>query len=67
MDLHMPLMDGFEATKKIREFNKETPIIGLSADVMTESVSSLQSIGMNDFVTKPFRPNDFFIKLKSYF
>lgn len=67
MDLHMPLMDGFEATKKIREFNKETPIIGLSADVMTESLSSLQSIGMNDFVTKPFRPNDFFIKLKSYF
>ncbi len=66
MDLHMPLMDGFEATKKIREFNKDTPIIGLSADVMTESVSSLQAIGMNDFVTKPFRPNDFFIKLKSY-
>lgn len=66
MDLHMPLMDGFEATKKIREFNKDTPIIGLSADVMTESVSSLQSIGMNDFVTKPFRPNDFFIKLKTF-
>ena len=66
MDLHMPLMDGFEATKKIREFNKDTPIIGLSADVMTESVSSLQSIGMNDFVTKPFRPNDFFNKLKTY-
>lgn len=66
MDLHMPLMDGFEATKKIREFNKDTPIIGLSADVMTESVASLQAIGMNDFVTKPFRPNDFFIKLKSF-
>ncbi len=66
MDLHMPLMDGFEATKKIREFNKDTPIIGLSADVMTESVSSLQGIGMNDFVTKPFRPNDFFLKLKSF-
>lgn len=66
MDLHMPLMDGFEATKKIREFNTDTPIVGLSADVMTESVSSLQSIGMNDFVTKPFRPNDFFQKLKRY-
>ena len=66
MDLHMPLMDGFEATKKIREFNKDTPIVGLSADVMTESVASLQAIGMNDFVTKPFRPNDFFIKLKSF-
>ncbi|MBC7714301.1 MAG: response regulator [Rhizobacter sp.] len=66
MDLHMPLMDGFEATKKIREFNKITPIIGLSADVMTESVTSLQAIGMNDFVTKPFRPNDFFNKLKSF-
>jgi PAS domain S-box-containing protein len=66
MDLHMPLMDGLEATKKIREFNKETPIIGLSADVMTENVTSLQAIGMNDFVTKPFRPADFFNKLKSY-
>lgn len=62
----MPLMDGFEATKKIREFNNDTPIIGLSADVMTESVASLQAVGMNDFVTKPFRPNDFFIRLKSY-
>lgn len=67
MDLHMPQMDGFEATKKIREFNKDVPIIGLSADVMTESLASLQAIGMNDFVTKPFRPNIFFIKLKSYF
>jgi PAS domain S-box-containing protein len=66
MDLHMPLMDGFEATKKIREFNKHTPIIGLSADVMTESITTLQAIGMSDFVTKPFRPNDFFLKLKSY-
>lgn len=66
MDLHMPLMDGFEATKKIREFDQETPIIGLSADVMTESVATLQAIGMSDFVTKPFRPNDFFLKLKSF-
>ena len=66
MDLHMPLMDGLEATKKIREFNIDVPIIGLSADVMTESVSSLQLIGMNDFVTKPFNPTDFFYKLKTY-
>lgn len=66
MDLHMPLMDGFEATLKIREFNKVTPIIGLSADVMTESLQSLQKIGMDDFVTKPFKPVDFFSKLKSF-
>ncbi len=66
MDLHMPLMDGFEATKKIREFNTLTPIIGLSADVMTESISSLQDIGMDDFVSKPFKPSDFYDKLYSF-
>lgn len=66
MDLHMPIMDGFEATKTIRTFNQDIPIIGLSADVMSDSISNLISKGMNDFVTKPFKPNDFHSVLMKY-
>ncbi len=56
MDCNMPIMDGFEATKLIRKFEKENdikdiPIIALSADD-PEEVNYLE-LGMNDFVTKP--------------
>lgn len=66
MDLHMPVMDGLEATRLIREFDQTTPIIGLSADVMTDNSTKLSSLGMNDFVTKPFKPNEFLHKISSF-
>ncbi len=59
MDLHMPVMDGIEATKEIRKFNETTPIIGLSADVMSHGYSQFLSYGMNQFITKPFNPTNF--------
>ena len=53
MDLQMPIMDGFEATRKIREFNKNIPIIALSAAVMQEDVKLTQDAGMNQHLAKP--------------
>lgn len=58
MDLHMPEMDGIDATKAIREgrlegVNAEIPIVCLTADVFKETKESIFSAGMNDFVTKP--------------
>ena len=53
MDLQMPNMDGFEATEKIREFDKETPIIALSAAVMQKDKELTSKAGMNDHLTKP--------------
>jgi PAS domain S-box-containing protein len=58
MDLSMPVMDGFTATQKIREKNKEVPIIAHSAFVLNnEKAFALQS-GCNDFLAKPVKQED---------
>jgi CheY-like chemotaxis protein len=58
MDLHMPEMDGIEATKAVREgrvrnVDPELPVVCLTADVFKETKEAIFSVGMNDFVTKP--------------
>jgi CheY-like chemotaxis protein len=54
MDLQMPIMNGFEATKHIRNtMNLQIPIIALTADVTTVDVEKCKSIGMNDYISKP--------------
>lgn len=59
MDLHMPIMNGIEATKAIRNYEIEnslipTPIIALTADVMQDTYTAVYQAGMDDFITKPF-------------
>jgi len=63
MDMRMPVMDGLEATKKIREFDKEVPIICMSANVYKEDKLTAQAVGMNDFIEKPLDKSDIEIKL----
>ncbi len=59
MDMQMPIMDGLSATKNIRKLPVNQPwIIGLSADAFTESRDAALSIGMNEYLTKPFRLED---------
>ncbi len=56
MDVHMPVMDGIEATRKIREGNREgkqVPIIGLTASVMKDEIDVYLKAGMNAVVEKP--------------
>lgn len=54
MDLQMPEMNGFEATKYIRNTMRSTiPIIALTADVTTVDVDKCIALGMNDYITKP--------------
>jgi len=54
MDLQMPEMNGFEATKYIRDtMNSKIPIIALTADVTTVDVEKCKAVGMNDYVSKP--------------
>ena len=59
MDCHMPEMDGFKTTQIIRDFEKQnqqepTPIIALTADVLTGITQQCHQAGMNDYLSKPF-------------
>lgn len=58
MDLHMPLMDGFETTRNIRLYEKEnklneTPILAVTASHPAEDKEKCFDAGMNDFIQKP--------------
>lgn len=53
MDIQMPLMDGYEATSKIREFDKNIPIIALSANALKEDAIKSKYFGMNEHLNKP--------------
>jgi signal transduction histidine kinase/CheY-like chemotaxis protein len=66
MDLQMPIMDGYTATSKIREFNSVIPIIALTASASSNVREQVIKAGMQDYVNKPFNPDDFYIKLKKY-
>ncbi len=58
MDMRMPILNGVEATKEIRSFNKEVPIVCMSANVYREDKHEAQMAGMNDFIEKPLEPKD---------
>jgi CheY-like chemotaxis protein len=60
MDVHLPGINGTIATQQIREFNKEIPIIALTAISLNENREMLLSFGMNDVITKPFDPENFY-------
>ena len=58
MDLHMPVMDGYEATQMIRQWERERgrsprPIVALTADAFDAERERCQAVGMDDFLTKP--------------
>jgi PAS domain S-box-containing protein len=54
MDLQMPVMDGLEATKRIRLSGCSTPILALTANAFKDEIDRSLEAGMNDFVSKPF-------------
>ncbi|MCI5082881.1 MAG: response regulator [Saprospiraceae bacterium] len=64
MDLQMPRMDGYEATAQIRQWDdpkyKSLPIIALSASALEEFRKRAFEVGMNDYITKPFKPKELF-------
>ena len=61
MDIHMPEIDGIEASRRIRQLDdpqKQTiPIIALTANIMQEDKQKCIEAGMNGFVAKPFSPD----------
>jgi len=69
MDTHMPLMNGYEATRKIRTElagkKSEIPIISFSASVMEKDQEKAMEAGMNSLVTKPFNLADLHEKISA--
>lgn len=57
MDIQMPLMNGYEATKKIRKKDTDCIIIALTAGIIEGEEEMCKSIGMNDYITKPIDKN----------
>jgi CheY-like chemotaxis protein len=60
MDLQMPIMSGYEATKKIREVDTTIPIVALTAAAMVEDKEKATKAGMSDHVTKPIDKNELY-------
>ena len=67
MDIHMPVMDGYESSKKIISFYEDKPeapyIIALTASVANDIYNKIKLAGLNDYVSKPFNPTELKNKL----
>lgn len=72
MDIRMPVMDGLEATEKIREFEKNTPnrhpvyIVAFTAYAIEGDRERFIAAGMDDYITKPFQPEELIRVLQKY-
>lgn len=66
MDMHMPVMDGYEATRILRERGVKTPIIALTASLPREIEDRIKNTGINDIVVKPFIPSELFKLILHY-
>jgi len=70
MDLQMPEMDGYETTEKVRRLSgakyADLPIIALTASAMLDIKDKAFESGMNDYVSKPFNPDDLYRKIAMY-
>jgi CheY-like chemotaxis protein len=62
----MPVMDGFELLDNIRKENKDIPIIAFTAAVFENMQAQLINKGFNDYISKPFRPEDLHEKIARF-
>ncbi len=66
MDIQMPIMNGYEATKIIRDMNQNIPIIALTANSMKEDIEKIKLVGMNEYVNKPIEVEKLYKALLMY-
>jgi CheY-like chemotaxis protein/serine phosphatase RsbU (regulator of sigma subunit) len=66
MDIRMPVMDGIEATKKIRVFNKLIPIIAQTANGESKDLEDIQNAGCNDYIAKPINLKSFLSVIRKH-
>jgi len=63
LDLEMPELDGTSALKEIRKFDQQVPIVAFTAAVYENMHADLREKGFNDFINKPFNPEDLYSKI----
>jgi two-component system chemotaxis response regulator CheY len=56
LNIHMPNMDGYQALKEIRSFNKEMYVLMVTSDASPDMVKKIIQAGVNGYVVKPFKP-----------
>jgi len=66
MDMQMPIMDGLEATKKIREFDSNIIIVAMTGNGLDEDRTKCFNAGMNDLILKPFELEELMGMLKKW-
>ena len=70
MDIQMPVMDGYQATSIIRHLKRSdaqsVPILALSANVFVSDIKDAQSVGMNDYISKPIDADELIKILQKY-
>jgi len=70
MDLHMPEMNGYDATLEIRKMennpNKDLPIIALTASAFIEDREKIYTYGMSGYIIKPFNPSELYWKIAPF-
>ena len=68
MDIHMPLLDGYETTRQIRNLpdpiKSRLPIIALTASVSNKLSERIRVAGMNDYLSKPYKSKELYLKLQ---
>lgn len=67
MDIHMPVMDGVEATRLILSNGYKTPIVALTANIMPENVATYKEVGMDGYLGKPFTTQELWSVLHKHF
>jgi CheY-like chemotaxis protein len=66
MDMSLPVIDGYEATRQIRAAKPQLPIIGLSSHAMSGDADKALAAGCNDYLTKPLNDTLLFATLDKY-
>jgi len=67
MDIKLPVMSGYEATRRIREFNNNIPIIAQTAYASDQDKEKAFACGCTDYLSKPFRKDELLAKINRYF
>jgi PAS domain S-box-containing protein len=66
MDIHMPEMNGYEASEMIKKMRPDLPVIGLSANAYPKDIERSQKVGMSGYLPKPYSKEELFVTLEPF-